>query len=98
MKYTRESKVIMFTPPVTISVQVYNAGAAYSIDFFFIYDKAWLESVSQFEYRFGYAIGADRALKHYTHNLSTHWLRGQRVIQLLTHQTEAAWFDRRITP
>jgi len=36
--------------------------------------------VSQFEYRFGYAIGADSALKHYTHNLATHWLRGQRAI------------------
>jgi len=55
-----------------------------------INDEAWIESVSQFEYRFGYAIGAERALKHYIHNLSTHWLRGQRTIQQLYRQTEAA--------
>jgi len=57
---------------------------------FSINDDAWLESVSHFEYRFGYAIGADRALKHYRHNLTTHWLRGQRAIQQLYRQTEAA--------
>jgi len=50
---------------------------------------AWVESVSQFEYRFGYAIGADRALKQYRHNLSTHWLRGQRANRRLYRQTEA---------
>jgi len=55
-----------------------------------INDEAWVESVSQFEYRFGYAIGADRALKHHTHNLATHWLGGQRAIQRLYRQTEAA--------
>jgi len=57
---------------------------------FSINDEAWMESVTQFETRFGYAIGADRALRHYTHNLSTHWLRGQRAIQQLYRQTEAA--------
>jgi len=60
------------------------------LECFSINDEAWLESVTQFEYRFGYAIGAERALKHYTHNLSTHWLRGQRAIQQLYRQTEAA--------
>jgi len=57
---------------------------------FSINDEAWVESVSQFECRFGYAVGKDRTLKHYTHNLSTHWLRGQRAIQRLYRQTDAA--------
>jgi len=50
---------------------------------FSINDEAWVTSESQFEHRFGYAIGAVRALKHYTHNLSKYWLRGQRAIQQL---------------
>jgi len=57
---------------------------------FSIIEDAWVDSVRQFEYRFCYAIGADKALTHYRHNLSTHWLRGQRAIQLLYRQTEAA--------
>jgi len=55
-----------------------------------INDEAWVESVSQFELRFGYAIGADRVLKHYRHHLSTHRLKCQRAIQQLYRQTEAA--------
>jgi len=66
------------------------AKARIILERFSINDEAWVESVSQFEYRFGYAIGADRALTHYKHNLSTHWLRGQRAIQQLYRKTEAA--------
>jgi len=61
-----------------------------TLESLYINEEAWVESVSQFEYRRGDAIGADRALKHYTHNLATHWLRGQWAIQQLYRQTEAA--------
>ena len=60
------------------------------LETFSINDEAWVDSVSQFEDRFGYAIGTERVLKQYRHSLSTNWLRGHRAIQQLYCRTEAA--------
>jgi len=53
-----------------------------------INEEYWIDAVCQFEQRFGIAIGAEAALKRYSHNLTTHWLRGKRSIANLYRHTQ----------
>jgi len=53
-----------------------------------INEEAWVDAVCQFEQRFGIAIGAAAALKLFSHNLATQWLRGKRTIHNLYRQTQ----------